>query len=244
MFFTNLVCVWYFWQAPIINGTLHADLTNRNTSSTEWTTLFMEHYSPWLLRTNNAHITQTIIHKRKCCNQVSSSTQNKVQMPDTRWSKYKLPTLCTARWCNFQKQRPLAQRAWQLLRKAGSELCKDRCEVAVESREEEEGGSRRAEMERRVCSHGAGGGMGGKSCFWEKPCRVVIGTAWSFLAPQCVRTGESSLCLAVQQEAKTCSLATSQSLDHQSRGNTGKGEAGHKQILGSCLSASPSRAVE
>lgn len=70
---------------------------------------------------------------------------------------------------------------------------------------------------------GAGGGMGGKSCFWEKPSRVVIEAAWSFLAPQCVRTGEISLCLAVQQEAKTCCLAISQSLNHHSRGITSKG---------------------
>lgn len=106
MFFASPVCVWYFWQTPIINGPLHAALTNRNNSSTERTTLFMQHYSPWLLRMSNAYIMQNIIHERKCSNQVSSSTQNKVQMPDTRWSKYKLPTLCTARWCNFQKQRP------------------------------------------------------------------------------------------------------------------------------------------
>lgn len=153
--------------------------------------------------------------------------RNKVQMPDTRWSKYKLHTLCTARWCNFQKQRPLAQRARQLLRKAGSELCKGRCEVAVGSGEEEGGGSRRAEMEKRVCSHGAGGGKGGRGCFWEKPPRIVIGAVLPFLAPQRVRTGETSLCLAVQHEAKTCWPAISESLNHHWRKATSKGEAGH-----------------
>lgn len=95
-----------------------------------------------------------------------------------------------------------------------------------------------------VFSHGAGGSMGGKSHFWQKPPRVVIGAAWSFLAPQFVRKGQSSLCLAVQQEANTCCPAIPQSLNHLWRRATSKGEAGHQQISWSCLSAFTSGAVQ
>lgn len=87
-----------------------------------------------------------------------------------------------ARWCNFQKQRPLVQWDQQLLRKAGSQFCNSRCEVAVGSGEEEGGRSGRAEMKKQTCSHGAGGGKGGTGCFWEKPPRGLSGLLSGLLA--------------------------------------------------------------
>lgn len=67
---------------------------------------------------------------------------NKVQMPDTRWSKYKLHLLHSGVQPDgviSRSKGPLVQQARQLLRKAGSQLCNSRREVAVGVERKKEG---------------------------------------------------------------------------------------------------------
>lgn len=77
-----------------------------------------------------------------------------------------------------------------------------------------------------VCSHGTEGGTASKSRFWEKPPRVVIGAAWSFLPLSVWEQGKATsswLCNKRQSPAAWSShspWSTTQEEDKQKGGRT------------------------